>query len=52
MHYYIPDWEISKMGPEFFTDLYGFIVDYKAEYFRKMGERSFADVLDKYFSLR
>ena len=51
MHYYIPGWEIPKMRPEFFTDLYGFIVDYMAEYFREMRKRSFADVFDKYFKL-
>lgn len=51
MHYYIPGWEIPKMRPEFFTDLYGFIVDYMAEYFREMRKRSFADALDKYFRL-
>ena len=51
MHYYIPGWEIPKMRPEFFTDLYGFIVDYMAEYFREMRKTSFADALDKYFKL-
>lgn len=51
MHYYIPGWEIPKMRPEFFTDLYGFIVDYMAEYFREMRKRSFADSFDKYFKL-
>ncbi len=51
MHYYIPGWEIPKMRPEFFTDLYGFIVDYMAEYFREMRKRSFADAFDKYFKL-
>lgn len=51
MHYYIPGWEIPKMRPEFFTDLYGFIVDYMAEYFREMRKRSFGDAFDKYFKL-
>ncbi|MDR7870701.1 MAG: protease Lon-related BREX system protein BrxL [Tissierellaceae bacterium] len=51
MHYYIPGWEIPKMRPEFFTDLYGFIVDYMAEYFREMRKRSFTDAFDKYFKL-
>lgn len=51
MHYYIPGWEIPKMRPEFFTDLFGFIVDYMAEYFREMRKRSFTDALDKYFKL-
>ncbi|WP_313757757.1 protease Lon-related BREX system protein BrxL [Tissierella sp.] len=51
MHYYIPGWEIPKMRPEFFTDFYGFIVDYMAEYFREMRKRSFGDAYDKYFKL-
>lgn len=51
MHYYMPGWEIPKMRPEFFTDRYGFIVDYLAEFFREMRKRSFADSLDRYFKL-
>lgn len=51
MHYYLPGWEISKMRPEYFTDKYGFIVDYIAEFFREMRKRSFADAIDRYFKL-
>lgn len=51
MHYYLPGWEIPKMRPEYFTDKYGFIVDYMAEFFREMRKRSFADAMDKYFKL-
>jgi len=51
MHYYLPGWEIPKMRPEFFTNSYGFIVDYIAEYFREMRKRSFTDVAEKYFNL-
>lgn len=51
MHYYMPGWEIPKMRPDLFTDRYGFIVDYIAEYFREMRKRSFADAFDKYFIL-
>ncbi|KYG58479.1 protease Lon-related BREX system protein BrxL [Planococcus maritimus] len=51
MHYYLPGWEIPKMRPDFFTDRYGFIVDYIAEFFREMRKRSFADSLDCYFKL-
>ncbi len=51
MHYYLPGWEIPKMRPEYFTDKYGFIVDYMAEFFREMRKRSSADALDKYFKL-
>lgn len=51
MHYYLPGWEIPKMRPDFFTNRYGFIVDYIAEYFREMRKRSFADAIDQYFKL-
>lgn len=51
MHYYLPGWEIPKMRPDFFTDKYGFIVDYIAEFFREMRKRSFADSVDRYFKL-
>ncbi len=51
MHFYIPGWEIPKMKPGFFTDRYGFIVDYLAEYFREMRKHSYTDALDKYFKL-
>jgi len=50
-HAYIPGWEIPKMRPEFFTDKYGLIVDYLAEFYREMRKRSFADAIDKYFKL-
>jgi ATP-dependent Lon protease len=51
MHYYLPGWEIPKMRPEYFTDKYGFIVDYMAEFFREMRKRSYADSIDRYFKL-
>lgn len=50
-HAYIPGWEIPKMRPEFFTDQYGFIVDYLAEFFREMRKRNFGDAINKYFRL-
>lgn len=51
MHYYLPGWEIPKMRPDYFTDKYGFIVDYMAEFFREMRKRSYADAIDRYFKL-
>ena len=48
-HAYIPGWEIPKMRPEFFTDQYGFIVDYLAEFFREMRKHNFGDAISKYF---
>lgn len=50
-HAYIPGWEIPKMRPEFFTDQYGFIVDYLAEFFREMRKHSFGDAISRYFKL-
>ena len=50
-HCYIPGWEIPKMRPEFFTNAYGFIVDYLAEVMREMRKRNFADAITKYFRL-
>ncbi len=51
IHYYLPGWEIPKFRPEHFTDRYGFIVDYLAEYLREMRKRSYSDNIFKYFQL-
>ncbi|MEZ0186778.1 MAG: protease Lon-related BREX system protein BrxL [Candidatus Reddybacter sp.] len=50
-HAYIPGWEIPKMRPEFFTNNYGLITDYLAEYMREMRKQNFADAIDKFFKL-
>lgn len=50
-HAYIPGWEIPKMRPEFFTDRFGLITDYLAEYMREMRKTTFADAIDKFFKL-
>ena len=50
-HCYIPGWEIPKMRPEFFTNQYGLIVDYLAEYLREMRKWNFSDAIDKYYKL-
>lgn len=50
-HCYIPGWEIPKMRPEYFTNQYGLIVDYLAEFIREMRKHTFADAIDKYFKL-
>jgi ATP-dependent Lon protease len=50
-HAYIPGWEIPKMRPEFFTNQYGMIVDYFAEWVREMRKRNFGDAINKYFKL-
>jgi ATP-dependent Lon protease len=51
IHYYLPGWEIPKFRPKHFTDRYGFIVDYLAEFLREMRKRSYADHLFKYYKL-
>ena len=50
-HAYVPGWEIPKMRPEFFTNQYGLIVDYLAEYMREMRKHTFSDAIDKFFKL-
>ena len=50
-HAYVPGWEIPKMRPEFFTNQYGLIVDYLAEWMREMRKRSFGDAINKSFKL-
>lgn len=50
-HAYIPGWEIPKMRPEFFTDRFGLITDYLAEYMREMRKQTFSDAISKYFKL-
>ena len=51
MHCYIPGWEIPKYRPESFTNDYGFITDYLAEFMREMRKVTFGDSFDKYFRL-
>lgn len=51
IHFYIPGWEIPKMRVEFFTDHYGFIVDYVAEALRELRRHNFTEVIDRYFAL-
>jgi ATP-dependent Lon protease len=50
IHHYLPGWEIPKMRIEYFTDHYGFVVDYLAEAFRELRKYTFTDVCDRYFS--
>ena len=51
MHCYIPGWEIPKFRPEHFTDDYGFISDYLAEFVRELRKEQYGDAIDKYFRL-
>ena len=51
MHCYIPGWEIPKFRPYHFTNDYGFITDYLAEFIRELRKEQYGDALDKYFRL-
>ena len=51
MHCYIPGWEIPKFRPQHFTNDYGFISDYLAEFIRELRKEQYGDALDKYFRL-
>ena len=51
IHFYIPGWEIPKMQMEFFTDHYGFVVDYLAGALRELRRHNFAEMIDHCFSL-
>lgn len=51
MHCYVPGWEIPKFRPEHFTDEYGFITDYLAEFIRELRKEQYGDALDQHFRL-
>ena len=51
IHFYLPGWEIPKMRIEYFTEHYGFIVDYLAEALRELRRHNFTEVADHDFSL-
>lgn len=51
MHCYLPGWEIPKFRPEHFTNDYGFITDYLAEFIRELRKEPCGDAFDKYFKL-
>jgi len=50
IHFYLPGWEVPKMRMEFFTEHYGFVVDYIAEAFKELRRQSFTETVDRYFS--
>ena len=51
LHFYIPGWEVPKMRVDFFTDRYGFVVDYLAEALRELRKHNFTEAIDRHFSL-
>lgn len=51
IHCYIPGWEVPKFRPHHFTNDYGFITDYLAEFIRELRKEQYGDAIDKYFNL-
>lgn len=51
IHCYLLGWEVPKFRPDHFTDDYGFITDYFAEFIRELRKTQESDALDKYFKL-
>ena len=51
IHCYLPGWEIPKLHPEHFTNDYGFISDYLAEFIRELRKEQYGDAIDHYFRL-
>lgn len=51
IHCYLPGWEIPKFRPEHFTNDYGFITDYLAEFLRELRKEQYGDAIDQYFRL-
>jgi ATP-dependent Lon protease len=51
IHFYLPGWELPKMRVEFFTEHYGFVVDYLAEALRELRKNNYTEIIDRHFSL-
>jgi len=49
IHCYLPGWEVPKMRMEFFTDHYGFVVDYLAEAMRELRRHNYTELVERYF---
>ena len=50
-HCYLPGWEIPKFSPSHFTDDYGFISDYLAEFVRELRKTQYGDKIEEHFKL-
>ena len=49
IHAYVPGWDSDKLRPEYFTEHYGFVVDYMSEVFRAQRKISYTDLIDRHF---
>jgi ATP-dependent Lon protease len=50
LHFYLPGWEMPKLGTHHFTDHYGFVVDFLAEALRDLRKLNYTEVVDRHFS--
>lgn len=50
-HMYLPGWDVLKLKPDYFTNHYGFVVDYLSENLRELRKYSYIDAIDRYFEL-
>ena len=51
LHCYLPGWEMPTMRNEYFTDNYGFVIDYLAEALKDLRKLNYTELCDTYFSL-
>jgi len=49
IHAYLPGWDTDKLRPEYFTEHYGFVVDYISEVLRAQRKLSYTDLIDQHF---
>jgi len=51
LHCYLPGWEMPPMRNEYFTDHYGFVIDYLAEALRDLRKLNYTELPDVHFDL-
>ncbi len=51
IHLYIPGWEVNILKESFFSEGFGFIVDYLAEVLRQLRKYDYSNLLDQYVEL-
>ncbi|MHB2154492.1 protease Lon-related BREX system protein BrxL [Calditrichota bacterium GD2] len=51
IHYYIPGWDVPKMKIEYFTNHYGFVIDFFSEALHALLKENFTEVIDRHFLL-
>lgn len=51
IHCYLPGWEMPPMRNEYFTDHYGFVIDYLAEALRDLRKLNYTELPDSFFGI-